>query len=969
MTASTERAPSASPSATLCELGVLGVQIDGAWTGVSGQRTSVLLAALGLAGNGGVGTEELVEMIWPSPGQPATARQSLANIVLRLRRSYGASFVESTRRGYRIGSHVQSEREQFLADVANAAEVVDEVPDRALELVERALSRWRDEPWLGIERPVGVEADRANLLRMHIGALRTRATALMSLDRDDLAVPVLREILVRDPYDELVRYRLVRILGDSGQRAQALRTIREAGVVFSERGLVVDAALADVEQRLLSAAFASNAEMEPLPEQFTDIVGRQREIDEIADALRASRLVTLHGIGGSGKTRLAIHVASTSSEPEKCGFVDLAGARSRAQVELAFARGLGLPVHRLDGLDPDERLEALANASAPSSGVLVIDNCEHVLGDARAIVTRLIAQPGRLRMLATSRVPLDITGEYRFPIPQFAHATELFRQRSAQRGVTLRRDQQSELVARICELVDHLPLAVGIAAAQTPYRTLHEIADELGRGIEYRDATQGQPRHETMASAIRWSHELLDTATADALMRLGVFHTPFQHSDAAAVIESDDTSSVLDALVRASLIERSDDDGRSAYRLSVPVQQYCAAELERRRATTEVLVALADWLLEFTDRPYGDVWWRVSAIDEIEPRLPHALSAIAALRSVGRVDAATRLASRLGGAARHFGHADELIELLTELWPHCDDAESTSDALVALAECADAARRDEVFDPTLGLLASIEGPVGRRHSVYVHCEHSLWLMWAARLTDADYGAANEVLRRARDQGEALASPINRAHIEHWQSGVHLLDGAWEAAGAAARRALEDSGDTVFDLYATSCLCHALLQLDDPEGALELATGHPLRNRDNPHGDLLGIVAAIARIRNGETDAGLSGMSYIQLRARHAPYAIQQDDAAIAIAYIAHILHHADLTIEILETGVVGYGPWVGYLVPKICRDTGIQFHGHCSTSFAERQERSDFYGTVASGALEKLRERHARHGEAPPDGS
>ena len=156
-------------AATLCVLGVLGVQRERGWEAVRGALTPMFLAALGLAGDGGVGSEELIETIWPSPDQPATARQSLANIVLRLRQSHGAWFVESTRRGYRLGSHVQSDRQRFLVGIEQAGEMLADAPDRALELVDQALALWRGEPWVGIERPVGVEADRAAALGRRVG--------------------------------------------------------------------------------------------------------------------------------------------------------------------------------------------------------------------------------------------------------------------------------------------------------------------------------------------------------------------------------------------------------------------------------------------------------------------------------------------------------------------------------------------------------------------------------------------------------------------------------------------------------------------------------------------------------------------------------------------------------------------------------------------------------------------------------
>ena len=356
-----------------------------------------------------------------------------------------------------------------------------------------------------------------DLLQIRTAAVRVRATALIALHRRNASLADLRELLDVDPYDEFARYHLVHVLTDMGQRAEALRAIQEAHRLFSERGLLLDGALNDLEQRLLSAEFVSEIEAEPLPQQAGEFVGRHREIETIAGLLRENRMVTVHGPGGSGKTRLAVEVASTVASHDGVGFVALADTRSPRQVELAFARGLGLPSNRLDGLSSVERRAALANAAASSVGLLVIDNCEHVIDDVQAIVGEPLAKPGRLRILATSRVLLDVAGEYRYPIPEFADGVELFHVRSAQHGVVVDSSEHVDAVVEICDLVDHLPLAIEIAAAQTPYRTLDEIASELGRGAVHRDLTQPESRHETMSAAIRWSHELLDPAAADAL--------------------------------------------------------------------------------------------------------------------------------------------------------------------------------------------------------------------------------------------------------------------------------------------------------------------------------------------------------------------------------------------------------------------------------------------------------------------
>jgi predicted ATPase/DNA-binding SARP family transcriptional activator len=965
MTEPTSPTISDRQTAALCELGVLGVERAGRRDAVRGRLTPMFLAALGLAGNGGVGSEELIETIWPSPDQPATARQSLANIVLRLRRSHGASFVESTRRGYRLGSHVQSDRQRFLMGIEQAGKMLSDAPDRALKLVDQAIGRWRGEPWAGIERPDGVEADRAHLLRMHTHAHQLRATALISLGRQESALPLLREMVVADPYDELSRHQLVRVLTETGQRAEAIGTVREAHRVFAERGLVVDASLVEAEQRLLSEQFAFDGTMEPLPEQPTEFFGREREIEEIVGRLQVGRLVTLHGIGGSGKTRLAIRVAVEISDAGESGFVDLAGTRSPEQVELAFARGLGLPTNRLDGLDSDERRTALASAASASSAILVVDNCEHVLHDVGDIVNRLLAQPGDFRMLATSRAPLEIAGENCYPIPEFASGPELFARRAALHGSRINSERHAHVVADICDLVDQLPLAIEIAAAQTPYRTVHEIADELRRGITQRDATQSAPRHETMAATIRWSHELLDPDVATAFIRLGIFRTPFQRSDAAAVTAPSDADGVLDTLVRSSLVERDELGERSAYRLAVPVQQYCAAELERSGDATDVGIALGEWLLDFTDRPDSDVWVRVSVIDEIEPRISHALTVIAALRAAGRSDEATALAGRIGEAARLYGRSGELLELLNELWPTCGDPEAKADALRAVALCAENERRTEMLSRALRLLAAFDRAAGRKHRAFAHCWSALWIMWTARLRDQNYRSAHDELQRAREGDAGPNSPTDRALIESWQGALHLLEGNWPAAETAARRSLEDSAGTLIDVDATLVLCHARLHRGDPETALEIATSHRYQNRLTTFGNRLEMVGAIARVQRGDVDVGLHKISQSHAEARRTPGALLQEDTSVVVAYVAHLLSHDDLTRRVLETGVIGRGPWFGHLVPKMCRDLGIPLTGHFPQNADERKRKSDHYGATASGALDELHQRHVNH-SAPP---
>ena len=162
---------------------------------------------------------------------------------------------------------------------------------------------------------------------------------------------------------------------------------------------------------------------------------------------------------------------------------------------------------------------------------------------------------------------------------------------------------------------------------------------------------------------------------------------------------------------------------------------------------------------------------------------------------------------------------------------------------------------------------------------------------------------------------------------------------------------------MLDLQATSCLAHARLQLSDPDAALKLATSHPRRQLDNAFGDRLGIVAAIARIQNGDIETGIAEIAAIHQRADEVPWATQPEDLAIAVAYIAHLLGHSDLTRQIIDTGVIGFGPWIGYLVPKICRDLDIPLTRSVSNADPASLPDIDHLATVSARALSDLRDR------------
>lgn len=897
-------------------LGPLGVRTGGEWRGAGGERTAAVLALLELRRPHAVSTEALLEAGWPSPGQPPSARQSLANVVARLRAAHGAAFIDSTDSGYRLGSDVTSDREIFEAEIAEAARLADD-SGAALVVLDRALGRWRGDPWPELERPVEVEADRARLLALRQRAERLQAGALVADGRAGDAVPLLRAHLDRHPEDEAAWQELSSALAGAGRRAEALRTINAARRALAAVGLTLPAALTALEGRLV-ADDDGTAGSSDLPAIRTELVGRQAETADLVNVLGEARLVTVHGPGGAGKTRLAREVLDVAT-PAFRGFVDLAAAHTGDEIDFAFGHGLGLPRDRIETFPTDARRAVLAQRASSLEGVLVVDNCEHVLDDVRDVVDRILAHPTGVVVLTTSRTPLGVNGERRYPIPRFTHGPELFRRRAEAAGHEPSAFA-ADTVEEICRLVDDLPLGIEIAAAQTPYRTVPEIAAELRAGAPQQDASQPEQRHRTMAATIGWSREGLDPDTGRGFVRLGVFPAAFRRSDAAAVMDVPEPDPVLDELVKVSLVQRAERGGESVYRLLAPVRQHALGELEAADEHRRVAVALADWLLAFSDRSYGEVWWRLAVADELEPRLTSLWPAVEALQAAGRARDALTLAARFAGAGHLFGHTNLLIDLLEDLLRDSDDATATADGLLAIAVCGVGAGRSDTFGHALARLDALDGIDDLPHQIFALRMNALWVMWAELLSGKSHDASNELLRQAREAETRIDSPIDRSCIELFQGWIHLFEGDWDGAGRAARRSCEAAPGTVFDLVSVSCLAFSLLHRGRSPEALELALTHPEHDRYTYFGDVLGVAAALSFVRLGRIDEGLDVLAAVNRRAGETSFARHAEDVAIALAVAAHYLGRDDLTLATLETGPLGRGPHIGHFVPALCRE-------------------------------------------------
>ncbi|WP_414686287.1 ATP-binding protein, partial [Mycobacterium sp.] len=332
---------------------------------------------------------------------------------------------------------------------------------------------------------------------------------------------------------------------------------------------------------------STEADVHNLPMQLTSFVGRQAEMRSLRDALATNRLVTLTGAGGVGKTRLAVQVAEAVARDFADGvwYVDLAPVTVPEVVPLTVARALSL-------VDQPGRstMDTLLRFVRDRRLLVVLDNCEHLLDASAQVVVALLGGASCLKVLATSREPLLVTGEATRQVPSLSlgdEAIELFadRARLAQADFTLT-DDNAAAVAEICRRLDGMPLAIELAAARVRTLSLADIVQSLHD--RFRLLTGGSRtavrRQQTLRASVDWSHALLTDAERILFRRLAVFLGGFDLDAARAVAGADQLQryQVLDQLtllVDKSLVVAENTSGPTRYRLLETVRQYAQEKL------------------------------------------------------------------------------------------------------------------------------------------------------------------------------------------------------------------------------------------------------------------------------------------------------------------------------------------------------------------------------------------------------
>jgi predicted ATPase len=495
-----------------------------------------------------------------------------------------------------------------------------------------------------------------------------------------------------------------------------------------------------------------------LPADASSFVGRRHELAELTALLRRSRLLTLTGTGGAGKTRLALELARSveGAFGDGAALVELAPARPAS---VATAAAAALDVQALPGQSLED---AVAGFLAAREVLLVLDNCEHVLAASASLASDLLRAASRLALLVTSREPLRLPGEVVFRVPSLAipdpeqhtspaellgyEAVTLFVERAAAvaHGFELG-DDNADDVARICFRLDGLPLALELAAGRVGALSPAAIAERLDDRFRLLRAgsSRSPTRQQTLEATLRWSHDLLEPDERVLFRRLGVFAGGFELGAAEAVCSGDllglpQVADVLGRLVEKSLVSFDERGSDRRYRLLETVRLYSREQLDEAGETRALRARHAYWSLTLAEATLD-----TQSLDREAPNMR------AALDTLGEIDPA--------GALR-------LCTALMPFWMRrIDLVEARRRFGVALEACP---------EPTVlraeALLAAsaIDLRAGATDSLYARAEESLEIAVALRDRRLEWRALQRLadVGVAWDDGRAGVRWVGRARV-------------------------------------------------------------------------------------------------------------------------------------------------------------------------------------------------------------
>jgi predicted ATPase/DNA-binding SARP family transcriptional activator len=782
-------------------LGPLEVREGGRIAPLGGPKQRALLAALLVRRGEVVATERLIEDVWAGERGGSAAR-SVQVYVSELRKALGdPSRIRSEASGYRLEvapGEVDAERFERLVEDGRRVRASGDAAE-ALARFDEAVALWRGPPLSDVAYEEFAQIEIGRLEELRVVAAEERIEAQLALGRHREVLADVEALIAEQPLRERPRRQLMLALYRCGRQAEALEAYRSArDMLVDELGIEPGRELKELEAAILrqdSALDVEPAELRArrrLPAPATSLVGRRQEVADVVSLLGdGSRLVTLTGPGGTGKTRVALQAAHELTERFIDGvvFVGLAALRDPDLVPTEIARGLGVEV------GTRSPLEAVAERLRDREALLVVDNFEQV-DDAAPVLAELLSESERLKLLVTSRHGLRLYGEHAYAVPPLGlddEAVPLFLARARAAGVELEPDDE---VRELCRALDCLPLAIELAAGRVRELTPRRMLETLPRRLELaaagpRDVPE---RQQTLTATISWSYELLEDKERRLFEDLAIFSGGWDEEAAAAVCDAG--ADELAALVSRSLVGLH--DGR--WTMLATIREFAVARLRETPRAADVARHHAAHFLAFAEHAdsaleSGDE--TAAWLDRLEREHDNLRAALDYAAAVHDGELGLRLAVTLGRFWEWRSHLREGLDRFDRALEHAGSAAVRLRAralmrsgvfLHLLGEFAGAGERleealalarssgDETMEANtlrnLGSLAKDKGDHARAQTLHEEAraisarsgdrlgvQSSLVNLADAALSQRDYGRAEtlaqEAVRLARELGHEV----------------------------------------------------------------------------------------------------------------------------------------------------------------------------------------------------------------------
>jgi predicted ATPase/DNA-binding SARP family transcriptional activator len=622
-------APTSDPPATrnpqsqirVTLLRPLTVEVDGRSVDLGRPQNELLLARLALAAPSPISVDTLIAALWDER-PPPSARKNLQKCISELRRHLGSWAIRTERSGYVLAVPTENiDVHAFDTAVveARSARALDKL-EEAWGHYEHADGMWGDRALDGLNE-IGFVADESRRLDdVRIAVVEEQLDVGLELGKHAELVPKLGDLVRRHPLREHLWALLMLALYRSGRQADALATYRRLhDILEGELGVEPSPEIKKLEERILLhdpglSSAPRSAGLHKAPRGFTSFVGRDEELAALKTViLEGSRLVTVIGSGGSGKTRLAVEVARSIADSYQAGawFADLAPIAEESEITSAVGTVFGL--YEEPGVSA---LETLLGFLEGAHLLLILDNCEHLGQGVGALATEILGTSSSVALLATSREPLGLVGEQLFPLApmpvppenetdphrlEAIDSVRLFVDRAGAADPAFRLSSEvAPLVADVCRRLDGIPLAIELAARQ-----LHVLGpQELRRGLldHLRRGAPGEPdeRHRTMEAAIGWSFRQLSDEQRELFLALSAFGGSFSAEAARhiwGVADRSIVARVLSDLVGCSMVVRVGDEGDNRYRLLEPIRDYATRRAAHGGLSDSLRRRHCEWVL------------------------------------------------------------------------------------------------------------------------------------------------------------------------------------------------------------------------------------------------------------------------------------------------------------------------------------------------------------------------------------